>query len=179
MHTIESRLGISRKSIRDWRDQKNALIDVKKKEIRYRCVRTKGLNTTLTEDEIINVQNWIIECRKKFMPVSAKSLVCYVGSINRAFKEKNLKVKLRWAYRYLKRYGYSIRRISHRGQFIPRKHEDIKENFIKDIILAPKNLNIEPDEDFRVINMDETPCYLDMSFGNTIDFISIKNIEII
>ena len=27
--------------------------------------------------------------------------------------------------------------------------------------------------------MDEIPCYLDMSFGNTIDFIGNKNIEII
>ena len=45
--------------------------------------------------------------------------------------------------------------------------------------MARKNLNIEPDEDFQLINMDETPCYLDMSFGNTIDFIGNKNIEII
>ena len=28
--------------------------------------------------------------------------------------------------------------------------------------MARKNLNIEPDEDFQLINMDETPCYLDM-----------------
>lgn len=45
--------------------------------------------------------------------------------------------------------------------------------------MAQKNLNIGPNEDFLLINMDETSCYLDMSFGNTFDFIGNINIGII
>ena len=178
LHEIESRLGISRKSIRDWRNKKKDLLDISNKPMRYRCLRTKGLNTALTEEESFKVKNWIIENRKKFLPISTKSLVSYVGTINDKFREKNIKVKLRWAYRFLKRNGFSIRRISHRGQFIPREHSEIKANFIKKVIEERKNLNIDYNDDFRIINMDETPCYLDMSFETTIDFTGNKNIDI-
>ncbi len=36
LHAIESRLGNSRKSIRDWRDKKNELLNVNNKTMRYR-----------------------------------------------------------------------------------------------------------------------------------------------
>ena len=72
LHEIESRLGISRKSIRDWRNKKKDLLDISNKPMRYRCLRTKGLNTALTEEEAFKVKNWIIENRKKFLPISTK-----------------------------------------------------------------------------------------------------------
>ena len=77
-------------------------------------------------------------------------------------------MKLRWAYRFLKRKGLSIRRISHHRQFIPREHSDIKTKFIKKVVEERKKLNIVYNEDYRINNMDETPSYLDMSFGTTI-----------
>ena len=103
--------------------------EVNKKESRYRCVSKKGLNTTLSEEEL-NVKNWIAECRKKSAPVSTKSLVCCVGNINETLKEKSLKFKIRWAYSSQKSHGFSIRRISHRIQFIPREHTEIKTNLL-------------------------------------------------
>ena len=80
-----------------------------------------------------------------------------------------INTQLQWAYRFLHRDGFSIRRISHTGQALP----DI-ENLIK----KRKELNILDDEDFLIINLDETPCYLSMGFETTIDFKGKSNIEI-
>ena len=94
--------------MREWKDKKNEFLEIKNKETRFRCNRTTGLKTFFSEDEEIILKNWIISCRKKFAPVSSKSLVCYAGNLNSAFKEKSLKVKLRWSYRFLRRHGFSI-----------------------------------------------------------------------
>ena len=39
-------------------------------------------------------------------------------------------------------------------------------------------MGILDDEDYRVINLDETALFLEMGFNTTIDFRGIKNIEI-
>ncbi len=79
-----------------------------------------------------------------------KSLICYDGNIKDNFKDKDLKLKLQWAY-LLKLYGFSIRRISHIGQFIPREQNDIKTEFIEVIIKARKELYIGYLDNERVI----------------------------
>ena len=89
-----------------------------------------------------------------------------------------MNTKLQWTYRFLKRYGFSIRRISHKGQSLTESKDFIKKKFIEDIISKRKELGILPDEDYRILNMDETPCNLEMGFDNTIDFIGKKSIEI-
>ena len=53
---------------------------------------------------------------------------------------------------------FSIRRISNTGQALPENRETIKQIFIENLIKKRKELNILDDEDFRIINMDETPC---------------------
>lgn len=58
----------------------------------------------------------------------------------------------------------SIRRITHKAQTIPENKEIIKDRFIEAIINKRKELDILEDEDYRVLNMDETPCYLEMGF---------------
>lgn len=40
-----------------------------------------------------------------------------------------------------------------------------------------KEINIDYDDNSRIINMDETSCYLDMNYETTIDFIGKKNVE--
>ena len=58
----------------------------------------------------------------------------------------------------------SIRRITHKAQTIPENKEIIKDRFIEAIINKRKELDILEDEDYRVLNMDETPWYLEMGF---------------
>ena len=73
---------------------------------------------------------------------------------------------------------FSIRRISNTGQALPENRETIKQIFIENLIKKRKELNILDDEDFLIINLDETPCYLSMGFETTIDFKGKSNIEI-
>ena len=40
-------------------------------------------------------------------------------------------------------------------------------------------MNIPYDDNYTIINMDETPCSLEMGFETTIDFKDRKNIELI
>jgi len=79
-----------------------------------------------------------------------------------------MKVKLRLAYCFLKRYEFSIRNISHTGQFIQRLYYDIKSKFIAGIFQTRKKLNNDYDQNDCIINMNETPCYLDMNYDTTI-----------
>ena len=79
----------------------------------------------------------------------------------------------------MRRHGFLIRRVSHVGQFIPREASELKIKFINEIIESRKNNYIDYLENEKVINMDETPCYLDMNMDITIDFQGNKNIEII
>lgn len=54
----------------------------------------------------------------------------------------------------------------------------VKSKFISDIKKACKDLNIPYNEDCWIINMDEIPCFLDMYYETTIDFIGNKNVDI-
>ena len=64
---------------------------------------------------------WITEKRDNYATASIKSLICYAGDLIDKFKEKPIKRKLTWAYRFLKRRGFSIRRISHIGKQYQKK----------------------------------------------------------
>ena len=47
-------------------------------------------------------------------------------------------------------------------------------NFINEIIQKRKELEIDINEDYRLINMDETALFLEMGFNTTIDFKGIN-----
>ena len=73
-------------------------------------------------------------------------------------------------YLFIKRFGLSIQQISHIGQIIPEDKNIKKMKFIEEIIQKRKELDIDFDEDYRLINMNETGLFLEMGFNTTIDF---------
>ena len=135
-------------------------------------------NIKFLNEEEDQIYNWIITKRENKLPISTKSLCCYAGTIKKEFADKMMNTQLQWAYRFLHRYGFSIRRISHTGLALSENRETIKQKFVEKLIKKRKELNILDDEDFRIINMDETPSYLSMGFETTIDFKDNSNIEI-
>ena len=50
-----------------------------------------------------------------------------------------MNTKLQWTYRFLKRYGFSIRRILHKGQSLPENKDSIKKNLLKILFQKGKN----------------------------------------
>ena len=111
--------------------------------------------------------------------ISTKSLVCFACTIKPEFKQKPINQQLNWDYRFLKRREFSIRRISHIGRKMPKEKNELKEKFISETIEKRKNLSILYDESFKLINMDETACFLDMNSETTIEFTGKKNVEIL
>lgn len=147
-------MNLDRKILRDWRDKKESLLAVKNKNNKYRCNRKNGEKKNFSDQQEDEIKNWIIENRTKHIPVSTKNLISFAGSLNEKFKNKQNKTKLKWAYRFLKHYDFSIRRVSHLGQSLPRDNNVVKSKFISDIIKARKDLNIPYNEDCLIINMD-------------------------
>ena len=84
-----------------------------------------------------------------------------------------------WCYQFIKRNGFSIRRVSHIGQSIPEYMNTLKDSFVKEVILKRKKMNIPYDDDYTIINMDETPYYLIMGIDTTLEFTGKKNVDIL
>ena len=147
IHSISDRLGIDRKTIREWVKNSSAFSDIRNNKIRYRLGKTTGIIKNFTDTEEEDIIKWLTERRNRNLPVSTKSLIGYASSINTKFANKSISAKIKWAYRFIKRNGFAIRRISHIGQKIPEdKNEKIKK-FISEIIQTRKELFIEEDED--------------------------------
>ena len=64
------------------------------------------------------------------------------------------------------------------GQRIFEDKNIIENKFRENVINKRRKLNIEEDEDYRVINMDETAIFLEISFNTKIDFKGNKHINI-
>ena len=84
-----------------------------------------------------------------------------------------------WCYRFIKRNGISIRRISHIGQIPPANINKYKASFIEEVINKRRIMNISVDDNYTTINMDETAFYLEMGFNTTLEFKGKRNVEII
>lgn len=149
---------------------------VKNKDKKYRTNRGGEVKRTMTESQENDICNFIKENREK-KAKGTKSIICYGSKINQKFEEKSLKTKLVWCYRFIKRNRFSIRRVSHIGQSIPEDMDNLKDSFVKEVILKRKKMNIPYNDDYTIINMDETPYYLEIWFNTTLEFTGKKNVD--
>ena len=53
---------------------------------------------------------------------------------------------------------------------MPKEKNKLKEKFISETIEKRKNLSILYDENFKIINIDITACFLDTNSETTIEF---------
>ena len=178
LHKIENKWNIDRHTLWKWREQESDLKLVNKKDNRFRKNRIGGIHKNFSDIQENEICNFIANARKNNLAVSTKSVICFASKINIEFSNKKTLTKLKWCYRFLKRNGFSIRRVSHQGQKIPNNMIQLKEEFINQVIANKKKMDILYDEADKIINMDETPCALDIGFDTTIDFIGKKNIDI-
>lgn len=66
----------------------------------------------------MKICKWINNLRNNKISVSAKSVILKTYEIKETSRNKSLKTKIAWVYRFLKRNDYSIRRITYKGQNI-------------------------------------------------------------
>ena len=94
------------------------------------------------------------------------------------FANKIIESKVAWAYRLLKRNGYSIRRVTHKGQNIQENAELLKKVFLNKVAEKRNELNVNFNDSWLTVNMDETSICFDMFSDTTIDFVETENVSI-
>ena len=71
-----------------------------------------------------------------------------------------MQLKVAWVYKFLKRKGCSITRVTHKGQIMPENSEILKKEFLSEIAEIGKTLDINFEDTYLLINLDETPFYI-------------------
>ena len=61
---------------------------------------------------------------------------------------------------------------------MPSNYSDLFLTFQKKVILSKKNLNIDKNSFDHIINIDETPLYIEMQANTTIEKNGTNNIEV-
>jgi len=121
---------------------------------------------------------WIINHRKLGLIISIKSIITYLLSEHQELKSKSFHDLYNIIYNMLKRNGFSIRKASHIGQKLPDNASYSFYEFIQKVIKERDELGIYDDEEYRIINCDETPIFLENPDTKTIDFKGSKQILI-
>jgi predicted transcriptional regulator len=119
---------ISQKSVRRFLKQEmNLKISARKNAFRVSSKKTLIDNFNIFEE--MQICNWINNLRNNKKTVSAKSVILKASELKEVFANKSIKAKVSLVYRFLKRIGYSIRRVTHKGQITPENAEILKKNF--------------------------------------------------
>jgi hypothetical protein len=88
---------------------------------------------------------------------------------------ESFRVRTKYIYNWTRRNKISSRKITHQGQEDKRRREDIKNSCI-DFFDVFSAATIGKDA-ARIYNMDEVPCYIDVSRDCTLYFRGAKNVE--
>ena len=96
-----------------------------------------------------------------------KKLYC----ISPELKEKSYNAVKLLLYRLLKKFNITLRRSTHMGQPLPEYSYDKVYKFIYEVIKKRKKLNITDDSNNlnRIINIDETPVFLEFGEDKTFE----------
>lgn len=167
-------LGIDRKCLRNWRDNKASLLNSKKPVISRRLTVTgrKSFYPEL-EDKLFE---WIKEERGIH-----KTIVSYGRLREKAYEFKNelnitqFKCSDKWIFNFCKRHSLAKRKITHVGQQDNRPIEEKRELLANYLLMLQSA--IKGQDASTIFNMDETPVYVDMLGSSTISFVGEKNVE--
>lgn len=165
LHTIEKTWKIDGHTLKNWKSNEDQLKAVNNKDKLFRKNRSGFIFRNFSSTEEEDIFKFIKNARENYKAVSTKSVIAFTCTLKEEFAKKSPLTQLKWCYRFIKRYGLSIRRVTHVGQTIPSNMQDQKTMFFNNVILNKKELDIPPDESYTIINMDETPCYLEIGFN--------------
>lgn len=129
------------------------------------------------EEELIN---YFYDLGKGNLPVNSSLLLKKLYSISPELKNKNFNENKKLLYRILKKYNITLRKATHLGQPLPDNSFDKVYNFIYEVINKRKKLSIFDDNYNlnRIINIDETPVFLELVSDKTYEEKGAKNVII-
>lgn len=132
-------------------------------------VKKPTVNSTSETDQAI--LKYVDLLREQKKAVSTHMIMAKMIQLNPELKNINKKTLQKRVYRFLDRNNYSIRKASHVGQPLPSKAMDLFYEFFMDVIRKRQKLGIydTKEEHDRIVNIDETPVYFEMTTDKTIN----------
>ena len=143
-----------------------------------RKIRNKGGHFEEIEEELYNwiVNKRVIEKRSISyydMRERTKYLIkrCADQSLYEKFKISNC-----WLGNFMERYHLSVRAPTHKAQENSKRHQEKEQIISNYLIELTKITNQYPPE--MILQMDETPTYIDMLANRTVDIKGTKTVEL-
>ena len=167
--------GCSVSSIYDWEKRYEELKAFRNQNAKRLSGGGKKSVISNYEKEILY---YVMDCKKLGLVVSMNSIIAYLYNVHEETKNFEIKNLYMNIYRLLNRNNLSIRKQGRLGQKLPNKAIELFYNFFHYIIQARRELNIQNGEEYRLINCDEIPLYLEMFDTCTIDIKGHKEIII-
>lgn len=91
--------------------------------------------------------------------------------------DKSYHALMNWCYRFLKRIGYSIKKVTHQEQELKNNSKEMTSIFFNYIYNIRKDLLIFDKQEF-IGNVDETAIYYENIYNTAIEKIGGKNVSV-
>ena len=159
MKKICKRLAALLSSIYDWEKQSDELKAFRNQNAkRLSCGGKKSIISNYEKEILYH----IIDFRKLGLVVTIYTIIAYLYKVHEETKYIEINNLYMNIYQLLNINNLSIRKCTHLGQILSKEAIELFYNFFHYIIQARGELNIATDKEYRLINCDETPIYLEM-----------------
>ena len=156
--------------VRRWWSQREKLLETPRNK---RALRGRSAAFPELEKE---VAEWITEKRKAGTGVSTNIIRLKAKSVAQKLGLEQFKASKCWCYRFMDRFGFSIRRQTTIAQKLPQDYEEKLIKF-QHYVLAKRK---EHDFDLKYIgNADQTPLTFDIVTNSTVSAKGVKSVPIL
>jgi len=168
--------GVRAKTMSEWRQNYKEIVE----QTNLNTCRIKKPGETPVSIFDHEVLKFIDKLREEKKPVTTNMIIAKMLQIRPELKNSCKGTLQKRVYRFLERNNYSIRKASHIGQPLPTKALDLFLGFFREINRKRHKLNIfdsKNDHD-RIVNIDETPIYFEMTSDKTVNKKGAKIISV-
>ena len=156
--------------VRRWRSQREKLFETPRNK---RALRGRSAAFPELEKE---VAEWITEKRKAGTGVSTNIIRLKAKSVAQKLGLEQFRASKCWCYRFMDRFGFSIRRRTTIAQKLPQDYEEKLIKFQRYVLAKRK----EHDFDLKYIgNADQTPLTFDIVTNSTVSVKGVKSVPIL
>lgn len=161
-HQAAKLFNVHRKRVQEWCKSKEHLQSAKKSEKR-KSGAGRPVRYTDIEEKLIS---WFQERRSAGIRVTGKSLKHEALRLHKLNGSQSFKASQGWFTKFKKRHDISFRRTTHISQHSVEITDDKVDKFLRFIIRLRR---LRAYEDRDILNMDETPVWLEMPGKSTLN----------
>ena len=168
-HHAAKLFGVHRKRVQDWCKSKEHLKSTKKTE-----KRKPGAGRPVKYTDIENtLLTWFNERRSAGVRVTGKALKYEAFRLHKINGNQSFKASQGWFSKFKKRHGFTFRRTTHMSQHAAAITDDKVDKFLRFVIKLRK---LRGYDDRDIINIDETPVWLEMPGKSTLNVKSVHEV---